>query len=296
MNKIKTLLILCLTLTANQVSANLCTPDKRYIKAGYFSDDQLQSLKDITYSKATDFLGKKQDLKMDIYFPNKKIDKVAQRPFILLIHGGGFRGGNRDDMTDQAKDFAKRGFVVATMNYRLGFDQKDKAGLQKAVYRAQQDSNSALAYIASQAETLNVDTSWFFVGGGSAGAITSLMTKYASQSDWNKVLPQFESKLGALKSEKSSLKQNYSIKGIYNFKGAILPNLIISDVLIPTISFQHFHRTPATATAILPMFVITGAIKKKVIPASRLEMSLPMDIRCVLVLEELLARTLMILC
>ena len=236
MKNIKILLILCLALTTSSVSGQLCDEDKRFTTVEYFSETQIDSLKSITYGNAIDYLGNSQDLKMDLYFPNNKIDKIEKRPFILLIHGGGFYGGAREDMTYQSNEFAKRGFVVASMSYRLGFDQNVRGDLQKAVYRSQQDANTALNYISSQAKNLNINTSWVFIGGSSAGAITSLFTSYASQSEWNQVLPQFESTLGSL--ESSEANKNITIKGIYNFMGAVQPIVFTSGDLIPTISFH----------------------------------------------------------
>ena len=175
---------------------------------------------------------------MDIYFPNNDIDTIKKRPFILLIHGGGFYGGARDNFIYHSNEFAKRGFVVATMSYRLGFNQNDSGDLQKAVYRAQQDAHTALRYINSQAEKLNIDKSWIFIGGSSAGAITSLFASYASQAEWNQVLPSFEETLGSLKSSETNMDDSLKIKGIYNFMGAVQPIVFASGDLIPTISFH----------------------------------------------------------
>ena len=85
---------------------------------------------------------------MDVYFPNTELDTLKKRPFILLIHGGGFTGGTRERMTYHSVELSKRGFVVATISYRLGYDIEIFGSIQKAVYRAQQDANTALRYIA----------------------------------------------------------------------------------------------------------------------------------------------------
>jgi len=183
-------------------------------------------------------MGNLQDLKMDVYFPNTDIDTQEKRPLILLIHGGSFTGGTKESMTYHSKELSKRGFVVATMSYRLGYNREVFGNIQKAVYRAQQDANTALRYIASQKEKLEIDMSWVFIGGSSAGAITSLSTSYASQEEWNKIAPQFESDLGPLESSDNSLNEIFDIKGIYNFMGAILPIVFNSGDLIPTISFH----------------------------------------------------------
>lgn len=53
------------------------------------------------------------------------MDTLTNRPFILLIHGGGFVGGDKSSWEDECKEFAKRGYVTASINYRLGFTAND---------------------------------------------------------------------------------------------------------------------------------------------------------------------------
>jgi acetyl esterase/lipase len=175
---------------------------------------------------------------MDLYYPNTDIDLLNKRPFILLIHGGGFTAGTRKSMTYHAKELSKRGFVVATITYRLGYNREIFGSIQKAVYRAQQDTYTALKYIASQKEKLKIDTSWFFIGGSSAGAVTSLSASYASQAEWNQIAPKFESDMGSLEPSGINLNEIFTIRGIYNFMGAIPPVVFNSGNLIPTISFH----------------------------------------------------------
>jgi acetyl esterase/lipase len=238
MKIIKLIFTLSLVLTLHYASAQLCTQDNRYTDSAYFTNTQTDSLKNVTYGTAVNYLGEEQDLKIDLYFPKNDIDTLAKRPFILLIHGGGFFGGQKEGFTRHCKELAKRGFVTATMSYRLGFDPEIRGDKAKAVYRAQQDANTALSYVAKHAEKLRIDTSWVFIGGSSAGAVTSLYTTYGNQEEWNGVLPQFESILGPLKSSEDDLSQQISIKGIYNFMGAVFPIVFASGDLIPTISFH----------------------------------------------------------
>ena len=227
MNKQKLLYMFCLVLTMYYATAQKCGLETRYTNIDYFSKSQIDSLKNVTYGDALNYVGDLQDLKMDVYFPNTDIDTLEKRPLILLIHGGGFTGGTKESMTYHSKELSKRGFVVATISYRLGYNREIFGDIQKAVYRAQQDANTALKYITSQKEKLKVDMSWVFIGGSSAGAITSLSTSYASQEEWNKIAPQFESDLGPLESSDNSLNEIFTIKGIYNFMGAILPSTLI---------------------------------------------------------------------
>src|SRR5574344_94531 len=60
-------------------------------------------------------------LTMDIYLP--KGDYLAQRPLLMLIHGGGFYIGDKADapIVRWCTHFASLGYVVASINYRMGF-------------------------------------------------------------------------------------------------------------------------------------------------------------------------------
>ena len=56
---------------------------------------------------------------MDIYYPDG--DTVTNRPVILYMHGGSFYAGNKTDGDCVAfcTAFAKKGYVTASVNYRL---------------------------------------------------------------------------------------------------------------------------------------------------------------------------------
>ena len=73
---------------------------------------------DITYGKAGD-----TDLKLDLARPQGD----GPFPAIVFIHGGGWSGGNRQAYRGQIQEAAKRGYVAATISYRLmQFDQANK--------------------------------------------------------------------------------------------------------------------------------------------------------------------------
>ena len=60
---------------------------------------------------------------LDSYFPPES-DQRAKRPVIVVMHGGGFTGGDKQDV-DQityATRMASRGYVVLSINYRLTGD------------------------------------------------------------------------------------------------------------------------------------------------------------------------------
>jgi hypothetical protein len=71
------------------------------------------------------------------------------------------------------RHFAERGYVVASINYRLGFKPL-AADVERAGYRALQDAHAAVCYLIAHAKEFGIDTTKIFAAGTSAGAITAL--------------------------------------------------------------------------------------------------------------------------
>ena len=234
----KALIVLWITLVSNLCIAQYCTDDHRFSEVEYFSNTQIDSLTNVTYGNALNWEGVSEELKMDFYFPKIEFDPLGQRPYILLIHGGGFTDGDKSRYKFECKKLAKRGFVVATMNYRLGYDESDPSNLVNAVYRAQQDANAALRYTIEIGSSLKIDPSWLFLGGGSAGSITSLFTKYMSQEEWNILFSDLEPLLGAIDTSGNDLPHTFELQGILNQWGAAPDSATTTDELTPMISFH----------------------------------------------------------
>ncbi|MDP4261714.1 MAG: alpha/beta hydrolase [Bacteroidota bacterium] len=110
--------------------------------------------RNITYCKT----GKRQ-LLLDAFYPKNR--KKASRTAILIIHGGGWRSGNRTQHYPLAQRLANLGYVCFTPEYRLSTEALYPA----AVY----DIKSALRWIRSKAQKYNIDTAQITVLGFSAG-------------------------------------------------------------------------------------------------------------------------------
>lgn len=219
--------------------AQYCSTDSRFTSEPYFTEAQINSQLDITYATATTWQGNNQALKLDVYYPILAIDTLPLRPLILMVHGGGLVSGDKINYTRVCKEFAKRGFVAVTINYRLGLNcNNDSISEEKAKYRAQQDIRSAFRFVVENAGLLRVDTAWMFIGGGSAGSVASLGTVYISQAEWNAFTPGLETILGSLNSSGNNLTNPFSIKGIFNDWGAMLKTTMQPEEMLPTISFH----------------------------------------------------------
>ncbi len=210
-----------------------CPTDGRFTEIDYFSEAEIDSVWDVQYGTALNVDGEMQNLFIDYYFPKNELDDMTQRPFILLIHGGSFVFGDKSSMRYDCKELAKKGYVVGTMSYRLG-----NSPAFPNQYRAAQDAFAALRYTAHFAETYKVNTEQFFVGGYSAGSMTTMNMAFYQQSEWNSWIPNAEEELGLLHTSGNNYTNTYNYMGMYNNAGLTFPNTIDASEMIPSINFH----------------------------------------------------------
>lgn len=218
-----------------------CTTDNRFTEIKHFTDGQIDVDTGVVYAtNVIDWLGNSQDLALDFYYPDTTIDPLSSRPFVLLIHGGGFKNGSKSGLSRHCEEFAKRGYVAASLQYRLGWDTTGSALTNQppAIYRAQQDANAAMRFIIEYANDYQIDTSWMFIGGQSAGSITALGTHYMNQNEWNAVFPTYENLYGSIDTSGNNFNHEFQFKGLFNNWGNTLGAAIETNELIPMISFH----------------------------------------------------------
>jgi predicted esterase len=242
-SKVFTLTTVLFILTG-QVFGQYCTSDARYTEVPFFDTTEISVGANVQFGTALDHLGNPYTLKMDLYYPNLNIDPSPKRPFILLFHGGGFSSGDKQsgDIKDLCIHMARRGFVCATVNYRLGYDFTEY-GQYKARYRAIQDGHAALRYVVNNATAVRIDTNWLFVGGQSAGSLLALGMVYADPFELDSISLLYSStavskELGNLFTSGNNLTQTYSIKGIFNNWGGVTQSEVDVDEMIPTVAFH----------------------------------------------------------
>jgi acetyl esterase/lipase len=87
------------------------------------------------------------------------------RPAVLLIHGGAWVGGDKQDFENTCMLLAQQGFVAATINYRLA-----QNGDPTTQWPAQLvDSQLAVRWLRAQAAPLGIDPQHICAWGSSAG-------------------------------------------------------------------------------------------------------------------------------
>ena len=119
--------------------------------------DSVTSEMDVEYSRVGERVA------MDIYKPKAP----GVYPAVLAVHGGGFRGGNRQSYQALCIKLAQRGYVAATASYRLSPGNQYPAHVE--------DVKAAVRYLRANAAKLGIDPTRIGATGGSAGGHLVLM-------------------------------------------------------------------------------------------------------------------------
>lgn len=193
------------------------------------------------FAKGVSSSVKRKNLKllMDIYLPDN--DTLSSRPLIVFLHGGAFYIGDKADypITLWCKHFAACGYVVASVNYRMGF-QLSKAAIERCGYSAVQDAHAAVRYLLSKKEEYRINPDYVFVAGTSAGAITSLNLAFMT----NGTRPAASRKhgtysdLGDIETSGNTLEQVFHVRAVANMWGAVSDLGLLSSSRTAIISFH----------------------------------------------------------
>lgn len=126
----------------------------------------IREIKNIEYKNIN---GK--SLQLDMYIPDD-INRPA--PLLVFIHGGSWKWGKRSDYLGYLVDFAMKGYITATVSYRLLADSTYPACVE--------DVSDAVEWFFANGQNYGYDTSRIALVGGSAGAHLALLTAYGWKS------------------------------------------------------------------------------------------------------------------
>jgi acetyl esterase len=137
---------------------------------------RVQVVRDVPYG-ASGQGGQAEHHTLDIYRP---IDEKGPLPVVLYIHGGGFRILSKDTHWLMGLAFARRGYLVFNINYRLAPRHPFPAGLM--------DCCAAYRWLCENARAYGGDLGRLVLAGESAGAnlvtALSVLTSYRRQEPW----------------------------------------------------------------------------------------------------------------
>lgn len=105
----------------------------------------------------------KRDLHLDLFRP----EKPGKYPVLILIHGGGWRSGNKSMDIPLAQQIAAKGYVTAAVEHRLS----PEALYPAAVY----DVKAAVRFLRANAKKYNIDPDKIAIMGSSAGGLLAAL-------------------------------------------------------------------------------------------------------------------------
>ncbi len=142
---------------------------------------------DLVYGSATNIENQTITLRLDLYEPTG--DPGSARPAIIWVHGGSFTTGDKTspELVDEANTFAMKGYVNASINYRLEpggcSASMITATCLTAIEEALLDAQTAVRFLRTNAASFRIDPTRIAIGGSSAGAITALNVGFRTAED-----------------------------------------------------------------------------------------------------------------
>jgi acetyl esterase/lipase len=140
---------------------NPCNPPSRSLP-------NIEAYKDLVYVPGGD---KRQSL--DLYVPARSDEPL---PLIVWIHGGGWKYGSKNVCPVLA--WTQKGYVVASINYRLSRDAKFPAQIR--------DCEAAIGWLREKARKYHIDRDRVVAWGESAGGhLASLVGTAWDAAEWD---------------------------------------------------------------------------------------------------------------
>jgi acetyl esterase/lipase len=130
-------------------------------------EPEIRVERDIVYGKAD-----RVELQLNLALPTKSKGPV---PAVVCIHGGGWYQGQRQDLDSMSELLARRGYVAATVSYRL---------VPTARFPAQiEDCKAAVRWLRANARTYHINPGRIGAIGFSAGGHLSCLLGVTEKKD-----------------------------------------------------------------------------------------------------------------
>lgn len=154
--------------------AQACFPGGLY-RDTLFSDI---AVTDLAYGRNINYLNQVDTLHATLYSPTNHV--TPNRPLVIVLYGGSFVQGSRSELYVQQTCLllAKRGYLAAAVDYRIGMMSMSVLEGFYAVYRGAQDSKAAVRFFRAHADSLVFDPGQIYMVGYSAGGFNAIHTAF----------------------------------------------------------------------------------------------------------------------
>ena len=201
------------------------------------------SVTEVEYTDVYDWGPLNSGLDMDVYTPDG--DTYIERPLIIFAHGGSFYTGDKNNpaMVSLCESFAKRGYVTASIQYRLTsiWNLTDSMHMLQTVMNGISDAKAAIRYFrkdaATNGNTFGIDPNQIYIGGYSAGAILAVNLAYINDTVGvpSHLLPIIDA-TGGLEGNSGNAGYSSEVKAVVNIAGAIYKSSYIDANDLPIVS------------------------------------------------------------
>ncbi|WP_207421203.1 alpha/beta hydrolase [Desertivirga brevis] len=168
------------------------TPALDEVPAGVIAE------RDVVYATLPESTFGKRELHADIFKPAKQ----GVYPVLIMVHGGGWRSGDKSMQVPMAEMLAAKGFVTIPVEYQLSLEAKYPAAVHNI--------KAAIRWVKANAARYNIDTTKVAISGCSAGG------QLASLVGLTNEVKKFEGTMG-YNNYSSSVHAVIDIDGVINF-------------------------------------------------------------------------------
>lgn len=148
----------------------------------------------------------KRDLHLDLFHP----EKPGKYPAVIMVHGGGWRAGDKAMEVPMAQMIASRGYVTVAVEYQLSLEAKYPTAVHNI--------KAAIRWMRANAEKYNIDTDRIVISGTSAGGQLAALVGMTTR------IEKFEGTLGNNEFS-SSVQAVIDIDGVVDFMAPSSLNL-----------------------------------------------------------------------
>lgn len=167
----------------------------------------VQEARNLVYATLLNTPFGKRELHLDVFRPKAE----GKHPAVIMVHGGGWRSGNRSMQVPMAQMLAARGFVTIPVEYQLSMEAKYPAAVHNI--------KAAIRWVKANAAKYNIDTGKIAISGCSAGG------QLASLVGLTNGIASFEGNQGVT-SGNSKVHAIMDIDGVLDFLAPTSLNLV----------------------------------------------------------------------
>lgn len=166
----------------------------------------VKAYRNMVYTQLGDTPFGPRDLRVDLFTP----EKPGQYPALIMVHGGGWRAGEKSLQVPMAQRIAARGFVTVAVEYQLSLEARYPA----AIYNIK----AAIRWMRANAILFNIDTTRIAISGCSAGGQLAMLVGMTNG------VQQFEGSMGNT-DHSSAVQSIIDIDGVIDFMAPTSLNL-----------------------------------------------------------------------